>query len=281
MLFPLLIMGQQRDTINFHLLSEFALNKEEHNKIKKGKEIYRQVSSIGDTLSNYEVTKIDSLGQYYLIEVKNLKYIYKILSIKRPDFDKSNCIETIKVGKIYYLDLRSLENDNWRIHIDSRRVGFPLGMSSGSLTDNDTEYYDLYGEWRIKLGLYSKAKNLEGLCLIKYAQDNDLDLAKRYLKRALEADFKNLSLSDQLNITTGFAERIFTRAELEEGINVSDYVKQFNKNNGKIIINKINLKKSNFTYTIEGNPSETKLLRLFLITDTEIPPMPSKVIDKE
>jgi hypothetical protein len=164
-LFPLLMIGQQKDTLNFHLLSEFAQNKNEHNKIKNSREIYRQISSVGDTLSCYEITKIDSLGNYYTIEVKNTKFIYKILSIKNNEFYPSCNI--IEVGKIYQLDLRSLNEKNLRTHIDPNRIGFPLGLRGGSIDYNDEEIYDLYGEYRIKYGLYNEALNLKGLCLIK------------------------------------------------------------------------------------------------------------------
>ncbi|KOP36113.1 hypothetical protein DBB36_22750 [Flavobacterium sp. WLB] len=164
LLFPLFIFSQQKkDSVNFHLLSEFAINKKEVEKRINGRTYNRPILAKGDTLSCYEITKIDSLGVYYLIEAKNSRFIYKILSKKSYS---ATCKRNIKVGKIYQLDLRSIDDMNSRTHINPNRIGFPLGLVCGSISENDTEYYDLYGEYRIMYPLYNQALNLSGLCYI-------------------------------------------------------------------------------------------------------------------
>jgi hypothetical protein len=120
-LFPLLLIGQQKETLNFHLLSEFAI-KTNDSKKKKLNGIYPELIQIdGDKFSYYEITKIDSLGNYYLIEAKNNKYIYRIASIKRS---KLNCKNIIREGKIYQLDLRSMDDNNLRVHINPNYSSF-------------------------------------------------------------------------------------------------------------------------------------------------------------
>lgn len=172
------LLGQNTDTVNFHLLNEFVANKDVARHKPADKRLNKmQIDSRGDTLSMYKITKIDSLGDYYLIEATNTKYLYRILSIKSNSYydylqkqlvylDSTNDKEKLEVGKIYQMDLRSMEDGEQRIHIDTTRVGFPLAMAGGSLSDNDTEYYDAYGKWRIKYGLYNEVYNLTGLFLI-------------------------------------------------------------------------------------------------------------------
>ncbi|KOP36112.1 hypothetical protein DBB36_22745 [Flavobacterium sp. WLB] len=162
LLFPLFIFSQQKKKlVNFHLLSEFAVNKNEENRTTNNKIYARPILAKGDTLSCYEITKIDSLGIYYLIEAKNSKYVYKIVSEKK---NAATCKTNIKVGKVYQLDLRSVDDKCSRTHIDPDKIGFPRPMSSGSLGKNDMVVYDFYGEYRIMYGLYNEALNLNGLC---------------------------------------------------------------------------------------------------------------------
>lgn len=158
-LFSCLTYSQQDKSLKLHLLSDFVIDKKSsHKKIKT--EIVN-LSVLRDTLSLYEIKSIDSLGNYYLIEAKNDQYEYRILSMKGIE----KCTKKIEVGGIYHFDLRDIRNKNSRIHIDPQRVSFPLEMSATSLSSYDVVYYDLFAEWRIKLGLYNRAENLIGLQL--------------------------------------------------------------------------------------------------------------------
>lgn len=92
-----------------------------------------------------------------------------------------------------------------------------------------------------------------------------LDHSKVYLGQALDSDFKNSSLDNQVTTAIGFAERIFATTQKEQGLNVSDYIKQFNANNGRVSIDDINTNNGNMTYTIDGQISDTKKLIIPLI----------------
>ena len=168
LLLPLFIFSQQKkDSVNFHLLSEFAVNKKQKAEFKDGKLHYGPIHEKGDTLSRYEITKIDSLGIFYIIEAKNSKFIYRILSEKN---DEVKSRKKIEVGGIYQLDLRDIEYDCSRNHIAPNRIGFPTAMMGGGLGSNDDEIYDLDARYRLINGLYCKALNIRGLSLISYSE---------------------------------------------------------------------------------------------------------------
>ena len=168
LLFPLFIFSQQKkDSVNFHLLTEFAIQEKKIHGFKDGKIEYGPIHEKGDTLSRYEITKIDSLGIFYIIEAKNSKFIYRILSEKN---DEVKTREKIEVGGIYQLDLRNIENDRLRNHIDPNRLGFPLGLRGDYMGENDVKIYDLHARYRITNGLYCKALNFRGLSLISYSE---------------------------------------------------------------------------------------------------------------
>ncbi|MES2574080.1 MAG: SpvB/TcaC N-terminal domain-containing protein [Bacteroidota bacterium] len=93
---------------------------------------------------------------------------------------------------------------------------------------------------------------------IKPADYTYLDHSKVYLGQALAPDFKDSSLDNQITTAIGFAERIFATTQKEQGLNVSDYIKEFNKNNGRVSIEGINTNNGTMTYSIDGQVSNSE-----------------------
>ena len=132
-----------------------------------------------DTLSCYQITKIDSIDGFYIIDAKNDKYRYRIKSEQDDYCECGTCKNRIEVGKVYQLDLISFytslgydlekahsyeEND--RIHIDDRYSGFPFMQQCDFFADNNEVCRDIRENDNHER-VFNKALNLRGLCLVK------------------------------------------------------------------------------------------------------------------
>ena len=136
-----------------------------------------------DSLSCYQITKIDSIDGFYIIDAKNDKYRYRIKSEQDDYCECGTCKNKVEVGKVYQLDLvsfyASLSYDSlkkrtyeqhYRIHIDDRYSGFPSGFpfmqQCDVFADDNMVCRDIREDDDHEY-VFNKALNLRGLCLIQ------------------------------------------------------------------------------------------------------------------
>jgi len=132
-----------------------------------------------DTLSCYQITKIDSIDGFYIIDAKNDKYRYRIKSEKDDYCECGTCKNKVEVGKVYQLDLISFYTSsdydlekghfyekNYRIHIDDRYSDFPFEGQCGVFADDNMICRDIRENDNHER-VFNKALNLRGLCLVK------------------------------------------------------------------------------------------------------------------
>ena len=102
----------------------------------------------------YNVSKIDSINNYYLIYARQGKYVYKIVSEKMV---QPNCLD-IKVGDSYRFDLRSVFEVNGRRIIPANAIyeltGWQIDKSTVITFEGDSIRDIFY------------ATNIKGLCFV-------------------------------------------------------------------------------------------------------------------
>lgn len=101
-----------------------------------------------DSTAIFEIIKVDSIQNIYLILAKREDSVYKIVSFK----NSSGCINKIKIGLHYNLTLKSVFPENY---LQRDRVSF---VRYGSVK------VPLGGSEEIVWDLFS-TKNLKGLCV--------------------------------------------------------------------------------------------------------------------
>lgn len=88
-----------------------------------------------DSSNIYRIIKIDSIGRIYVFLAQKNKLIYKIISFK----DSLNCINRIKLGNLYNMELKSVFSNNFQkgdIHfVRYGSVHIPLGGGEGVIWD--------------------------------------------------------------------------------------------------------------------------------------------------